>query len=132
MGSWSMSEQRIQDIATLARSALLSKLPMDEIGLLLGQLTPITLSRGALLDPAADTEPALHFVLEGELELNDGQTRLGPGDVLGETALAGTPGRERAVAKRSFDLNSGGPSSSTRSCGFECSPIKRTPPFSNT
>lgn len=96
-----MSEQRIQDIATLARSALLSSLPMDEIGFLLEELTLVTVSKGSVIEPPRTTELALHFILEGEIEIEDAyheRRRLGPGDVFGETALVGRTANERLVA----------------------------------
>lgn len=95
-----MSEQRIQDIGTLAQSALLSALSTDEIGFLLEKLTPVELSQGSVIESAAGAEAALHFVLEGELELVDLRQRklLRPGDVFGETALVGPAASERVAA----------------------------------
>jgi uridine kinase len=96
-----MSEQRIQDIATLAQCSLLSALPMDEIGFLLEELTPVSLKKGSVIESSPGAEPALHFVLEGEIEIEDRNHRrklLKPGDVFGETALVGRAGPERAIA----------------------------------
>ncbi len=93
-----MSEQRIQDIATLAQSPLLSALPLEEVGFLLGKLTLVTLNQGSLVEGGA--ELAMHFILEGELELEDSGRRrtLRAGDVFGERALVGRQSAERGRA----------------------------------
>jgi len=73
---------------------------MDEVGFVLAQLTPVDLRAGSVIEPAANAEPALHFVLQGELELADGwqqRSILAPGDVFGETALVGVVPSERGV-----------------------------------
>jgi uridine kinase len=96
-----MPEQRIQDIATLSQSALLSALSPDEIGSLLAALSIVSLSKGARFEPAGEGGPALHFVLDGALELTaDEQQRrvLEPGATFGETALAGRVSCERITA----------------------------------
>jgi uridine kinase len=96
-----MSEQRLKDIATLARSPLLSGVPLEEIGFLLGELTLVTQNEGPLLGSSDGGEPALYFVLEGELELEDGgaeRRRLRAGDAFGESALVGDNPSERARA----------------------------------
>ena len=96
-----MSEQRLQDIATLAQSPWLSALQMDEIGVLLSELTAVTLSRGAAVEASMGAEPALYFVLEGEVGLEGGAQPgklLVPGDVFGETALVGRAPAARGVA----------------------------------
>lgn len=94
-----MSEQRVQDLIALSQCPLLSALPADELGFLLEHLTLVTLSQGAAL--GATGEIALYFVLEGKLELDEGQNEhsvLGPGDDFGESALIGRPNSERATA----------------------------------
>jgi uridine kinase len=71
---------------------------MEDIGFLLGKLMLVTLTQGAVLGAV---EPALHFVLEGELELEDARAerrRLGAGDAFGENALVGGPASETATA----------------------------------
>jgi uridine kinase len=102
-----MPEQQIQDIATLAQSELLSALPAEEIGFLLEELSLISLSKGSVIEPLADAEPALFFVLDGELELHDGERgakRLEPGDVFGELALVGCAPTERVLAMSDLRL----------------------------
>ncbi len=101
-----MTEQRLQDIATLAKSSLLSALPIDEIGALLAELEPLELAAGTPAQPSTEPEPALHFVLEGELELERGEerSRLVAGDVFGEVALVGLVPRERVMARSDVRL----------------------------
>ena len=60
-----MSEQRLEDIATLARSPLLGALPPEEIGHLLSELTPVELSEGGVLEPAQ----AMHATDVGDARL---------------------------------------------------------------
>jgi uridine kinase len=96
------SAQRPQDAAVLAHCTLLSTLSMDEIGHLLEELTPVTLAAGGLIDPSVGEERALHFVLEGVLDLDDGgpePRRLERGDVFGEAALVGSGPSERVIAR---------------------------------
>lgn len=102
-----MSQQWLQDIATLTQSRLLSGLATDEIGFLLGKLTLVTLGQGSVIDLSTQSEPALHFILEGQMEIQGGPEQhraLGPGDTFGEEALADRTSSERTVASSEVRL----------------------------
>jgi len=102
-----MSEQRIQDVSTLARGPLLSAVPLEEIGFLLETLTLVSLSKGSSVGPASSDESALYFLLEGEIELEDGlgqRKTLTSGDAFGESALVGRPSSQTATALSALRL----------------------------
>jgi uridine kinase len=101
------SEQRLQDIAALASSQLLSAVPLEDIGFLLGKLTLVTLPRGKTLRLDASDEPALHFLLDGQVELEDGRGErrlLATGEAFGVTALIGRPSSETAMPRSEVRL----------------------------
>jgi CRP-like cAMP-binding protein len=79
-------------------------------------LKALTVGVGAsIVDPASEEEPALYFLLEGEVEVRKGDVRIdtsGPGEVIGEMALFTKKARSATVTAsqptRMLVLNEGG------------------------
>ena len=60
-----MSERRLTDVTLLARSPLLARLPLTDIGTLLGVLDSDGVEQGASLATAGSPGDGLCFLLEG-------------------------------------------------------------------
>ncbi len=92
--------KRPDDLDVLARSRLLSHLPIKEVSEFLDLLDQVALPPGTALLREGDDGDCMFFVLEGEARVRRGQLELRhvhPGDYFGELAMLGATKRAASV-----------------------------------
>lgn len=97
---WRATERRLEDIAALARGALVKALPGEDIGAMLERLDVVEAAPGVILAREGDAGDALCFLLSGRAGVERQGTRitsLEPGDTFGELTFAGAPANGATV-----------------------------------
>lgn len=92
--------KRPEDLDVLARSRLLSRLPMKDVAIFLDLLDQVALPKGTALVREGEDGDCMFFVLEGEAHIRRGQLELlhvHPGDYFGELAMLGAAKRSATV-----------------------------------
>jgi uridine kinase len=92
--------RQIDDISTLARSAVFRRLSIEELGVVVDALDLVALPRGAVLIREGDDGEHAYVVLDGAARERRGAIEvrtLGPGDHFGTLALAGVHRRSSSV-----------------------------------